>query len=418
MKRIEEETNRQTRSKNEERTDPHPGWRTLSVEECLDNRGHKRLPSLSLDKYQQKGEFPIIDQGSSQIAGWTDCEKAVITDELPVIVFGDHTRILKYVDFPFATGADGTKILRADEEILSPLFFYYALQNLQIPNRGYNRHYKYLRQLSLSFPSSKAEQLGIAHALRLMQSVKQARQRELTLERERKATLMEHLFRHGTRREPTQQTEIGAIPKSWEVKRLDTVAKLFSGGTPSRKRPDWWKGTIPWASPKDMKRVLLADAQEHLSEEAIKAGSRLVPAQTIFVVVRGMILAKDLPIALAEVPMAFNQDMKAVLPHNEHSSQFLLYALIWRKDELARQIGTSAHGTRRLGSSAVESLQVPVPSRSEQKEIAALLSASETRIDALERELPLREELYGAMLEQLMTGRLSAMALIEEHQAR
>jgi len=372
------------------------------------------LPSLSLDKYQQKGKFPIIDQGSSQIACWTDSEKTVIADDLPVIVFGDHTRVLKYVDFPFATGADGTKILRANEEILYPLFFYYALQSLQIPNKGYNRHYKYLRQLSLTLPTSKAEQRGIAHALRLVQTVKQARQRELTLERERKAALMEHLFRYGTRREPTKQTEIGAIPESWEVRRLDGVAKLLSGGTPSRRRADWWKGAIPWASPKDMKKVVLADTLEHLSEEAVKARSRLVPAQTIFVVVRGMILAKDLPIALAYVPMAFNQDMKAVLPHSEHSSRFLLYALIWRKDELARQIGTSAHGTRRLSTSALESLQVPVPSPSEQKEIASLLYASESKIDAVERELPLREELYRAMLEQLMTGRLPAMPLIEE----
>jgi len=116
--------------------------------------------------------------------------------------------------------------------------------------------------------------------------------------------------------------------------------------------------------------------------------------------------------------MAFNQDMKAVLPHSEHFSEFLLYALIWRKDELARQVGTSAHGTRRLSSSAVESLQIPVPSFKEQKEIARLLGASETKIEALEKEIPLHNELYRAMLEEMMTGRLSAVPLIEEPQPK
>ena len=114
--------------------------------------------------------------------------------------------------------------------------------------------------------------------------------------------------------------------------------------------------------------------------------------------------------------MAFNQDMKAVLPHSGHCSEFLLYALIWRKDELARQVGTSAHGTRRLSTSAVESLQLPVPSFKEQEEIARLLAASETKIALLEKEIPLYDELYRALLEEMMTGKLSAVPLIEEYQ--
>ena len=262
------------------------------------------------------------------------------------------------------------------------------------------------------------EQRAIARALETVQQAKEARERELDLERERKAALMEYVFTHGTRSEPTQQTEIGEIPQSWKVKPLSSVADLVSGGTPFRENADWWKGAIPWASPKDMKSVRLADTQEHVSEEGIENGSRLVPSGTIFIVIRGMILAKDTPIALAEVSMAFNQDMKAVLCHEEQSSEYLLNALIWRKDGLAKHIGTSAHGTRRISTAAVDSLQLPIPPPDEQIEIARILGLCEAKIVALEREIPLHEELFRAILEELMTGRVSALPLIEEHQAQ
>src|SRR5205085_6403377 len=133
----------------------------------------------------------------------------------------------------------------------------------------------------------------------------EARRRELDAERERKAALMEDLFTRGLRGELCQQTEIGPLPMSWSILRLNEMADSFSGGTPSKQRSEWWEGTIPWASPKDMKRPRLHDTQDHLTMEAIREGSRLVPAGTVFVVVRGMILAKDFPVAITEVPMSF-----------------------------------------------------------------------------------------------------------------
>ena len=262
------------------------------------------------------------------------------------------------------------------------------------------------------------EQRSIVRVLDAVHRAKHARQRELVLEGERKAALMEFLFTQGTCGDPTKQTEIGEIPQSWRVVPLDEIAELVSGGTPSRQSVDWWKGRIPWASPKDMKKLRLWDTEEHVSNAGLEAGSRLVPAQTIFIVIRGMVLAKDVPIAITEVPMAFNQDMKAVLPGEEVMPEFLLYALIWRKDGLTKYIGTSAHGTRRISTEAVGSLALPIPPLSEQAKIAELLRACDNRIDAIEREIPLHQELFQTMLEEMMTGRLSAVPLIEEHQAQ
>src|SRR5690349_17984486 len=135
------------------------------------------------------------------------------------------------------------------------------------------------------------------------------------------------------------------LPYDWEVARLADIAEMASGGTPSKRRPDYWQGSIPWASPKDLMRLRLNDTEDHISEEGLAEGSRLVPAGTIFMVVRGMILSKDLPVAMAMVPMAFNQDMKALKPNGRVDPDFLLYALVQHKDQLLPEIGTSAHGT-------------------------------------------------------------------------
>ena len=100
-----------------------------------------------------------------------------------------------------------------------PHFFYYALLNLKVPNKGYNRHYRYLREFSVVCPLLP-EQRAIAHVLQTIQDAKFTRQREIALERERKAALMDVLFSHGTKNEPRKQTEIGEIPESWEIVQL------------------------------------------------------------------------------------------------------------------------------------------------------------------------------------------------------
>lgn len=133
---------------------------------------------------------------------------------------------------------------------------------------------------------------------------------------------MRHLFTYGpvpvdtADKVPLKETEVGAIPEHWQIARLGQVAILSSGGTPSKLRPEWWNGPVPWASPKDLKRLRLYDVSDHISEEAARAGSRVAPAKSIFLAVRGMALAKDVPIAMALVPMAFNQDMKAIVARN------------------------------------------------------------------------------------------------------
>src|SRR5216683_1719237 len=106
-------------------------WIQVTVAEVLEPMplaGAAKIPSTA---YKPTGRYPVVDQGRRLVAGWTDDDDAVIDDPLPIVVFGDHTRALKFVDFPFARGADGTQILRPVTGV-DPLFFYYACRAIPL----------------------------------------------------------------------------------------------------------------------------------------------------------------------------------------------------------------------------------------------------------------------------------------------
>jgi type I restriction enzyme S subunit len=188
--------------------------------------------------------------------------------------------------------------------------------------------------------------------------------------------------------------------------KLGEVCTFISGGTPSKQKPEFWEGTIPWVSPKDMKRPRLHDVVDHISDEALEDGSRLAPAGSIFVVIRGMILAKDVPVALAEVPMAFNQDMKAIIPGERISSAFLLYSLGAFKRNLFEKVGRSAHGTMTLMSTEISKFAIPLPDRKTQNEIATALETVETKFEHHRRKHATLSALFRTLLHQLMTAQL------------
>ena len=102
--------------------------------------------------YLQEGSLAVIDQGQQQVGGYTDDQTMAFEGELPVVLFGDHTRSVKLVNHSFAVGADGIKIFRPAEGVRTKYLFYW-MKGAPIPDRGYGRHYQFLRQLSVPLPS-------------------------------------------------------------------------------------------------------------------------------------------------------------------------------------------------------------------------------------------------------------------------
>ena len=132
---------------------------------------------IKANEYYENGKYIIVDQGQNEVAGYTDLEKGLFT-EVPVIVFGDHTRIIKYINTPFFLGADGIKILRSKIKNANYKYLYYALKNAKIPNTGYNRHFKWLKKVEVEYPEIEKQSI-IVDILDNICHIINARQQEL-----------------------------------------------------------------------------------------------------------------------------------------------------------------------------------------------------------------------------------------------
>ena len=118
----------------------------------------KRVPrtlQIKTKDYLPDGTIPIIDQSREFIAGYTNLEDAIVLSETPVIVFGDHTRILKYIQFPFAKGADGTQLIISNTELMPEPLLYLSLLSVDLSNYHYARHFKYLKEEMIIIPSQE-----------------------------------------------------------------------------------------------------------------------------------------------------------------------------------------------------------------------------------------------------------------------
>lgn len=153
-------------------------WKTLPFEQALMDVSAGNV-KLQTDEYLPHGNFPIVDQGKALVAGYSDDPSALARVEAPIIVFGDHTRVFKYVDFPFCIGADGVRLLRPIDGIDTRYAFQF-LNAAAIPSAGYSRHFKFLKRIEVSFPPLD-EQRRIAAILDQADELRRARRKALQL---------------------------------------------------------------------------------------------------------------------------------------------------------------------------------------------------------------------------------------------
>lgn len=128
------------------------GWSTMPISEILDK--YPTTKRYETKEYLSCGKYPIIDQGDSYIVGFTNEIDHLLTRH-PAVLFGDHSTKVKFLDFDFARGADGTQILYTSNKAVSQYYLYLAVSALQIPNPGYSRHFKYLKELPIIIPDLK-----------------------------------------------------------------------------------------------------------------------------------------------------------------------------------------------------------------------------------------------------------------------
>lgn len=183
-----------------------------------------------------------------------------------------------------------------------------------------------------------------------------------------------------------QESSACELPQSWMWVPLGKLGILTGGGTPSTKNPDFWTGSIPWVSAKDMKQDRISDSIDHISEDAIKYSStRKIPQGAIIFVVRGMILNHTLPVAIIDKVVTINQDIKALIPENYDMSEYLFIAIKSVAKNILFSVKEATHGTRRIETPVLKNWAIPIPPLAEQQEIVRRVETLFKTADKIEQ---------------------------------
>jgi type I restriction enzyme M protein len=183
---------------------------------------------------------------------------------------------------------------------------------------------------------------------------------------------------------------------------LRQAGRWLSGGTPSRSRAEFWDGLFPWVSPKDMKQPLITDSEEHLSEAGRKESTE-VGSGALLVVIRGMILAHSFPVAIAQRNVAFNQDMKALVPSEAFSSKYLFHWFQWATPKVLGRISDSSHGTKRLAMEDLFEMKVPTPTLEDQSILVEQIEKLELAEVSAHKNIEALKLFWKAFLDRLVT---------------
>lgn len=179
-------------------------------------------------------------------------------------------------------------------------------------------------------------------------------------------------------------TWLGRIPAHWQTKPLGRCVTISGGSTPSKDNPLFWNGDVPWVSPKDMKRLLIDDSEDHISQVALRETRiALTPPHSILIVIRGMILIRDIPVGVNTVAVTINQDMKALRPAAYFDPLYLAHQLNAIRDAFFAIREESAHGTQCLRTELWKGLTVAIPPVDEQRRIVTFLDHETAKIDEL-----------------------------------
>jgi type I restriction enzyme S subunit len=207
---------------------------------------------------------------------------------------------------------------------------------------------------------------------------------------------------------------MSGLPENWAEVTLAEIGRWRGGGTPSKAKPEYWtRGTIPWVSPKDMKVSKLESAQDLITYAAV-AGSatNLIEEGSVMLVTRSGILSHSLPVAINMVPVALNQDIKAVTPHPVTDAAFLRLTFeCFERDILnaCRKGGTTVHS---IEFPALQAFRIPLPPLAEQKRIVAKIEELFSELDAGEESLRRARRQLGvyrqSLLKQAFEGKLTA----------
>lgn len=388
----------------------------------------KKLPQK---EYSQIGSIPVIDQGQDLIGGYSDQEELLSNTSLPCIVWGDHTKCVKFVDFPFIQGADGVKVI-SPTELIIPKFGFWTLKTITIPDKGYSRHFKFLSSSKFPLPPLSEQRRIVAKLDALFARTRQARE-----ELEHIPALIEHykqaILAAAFRGELTadwrknyQQTDLPdveanqgingdkafeapfTIPTGWKWMPLPKLGKLGRGKSRHRPRnePSLYGGPYPFVQTGEIRAAdgFLATYTKTYSEIGL-AQSKLWPVGTVCITIAANIAET----AILGIEACFPDSVVGLITDDTIClNRYAEYFLRTVREELDAFAPATAQKNINLGT--LSEVYMPLPPREEQDEIVRLVdelydSISTISLDA-EQAYRMLDYLERAVLAKAFRGEL------------
>ena len=329
--------------------------------------------------YLDAGLFPVIDQGQNMIIAFTnDASSLNPNDEY--ILFGDHTRFVKYYNGCFAQGADGLKILKVNSGIV-PRYFFFAFQNIEVPTRGYSRHWSIAKSLLIPIPSFEEQNRIVGILDTFTDSIENLKQ-QIAQRRKQFEFYRDQLL--------DLEGKEGV-----EMKTLGEIGKCCAGATPSTKIKAYWDGgIIPWMSSGEIHQGIVKYTSNFITQLGYNNSStKMLPINTVVIALAGQGKTRG-TVAITNIDLCTNQSLCGVIINRcDILNKYIYYYLKTRYQDLRRV--SSGDGTRGgLNLKMIASYKFPYIPLSEQQRIVSILDTFEASISNLEAQLAQRQKQY------------------------
>lgn len=296
------------------------GWTYKKFEECLVKV--PKTKQVQTSEYNSGTKYPIVSQEDKLVSGFCDDSSLLFHIDGPVVIFGDHTRALKYVDFDFVVGADGVKILIPKEFLKAKLLYYYLLW-YNVPSLGYSRHYKLLKEIRIPLPPLPVQQSIVSELDKINEliNLKKAQLSDLD-------NLAQSIF-YEMFGDPVENE------KGWEVKKLGNSFAIGAGGTPNKSVKEYWdNGTIPWIGSNMCQNCIITETDgRYITEEGLTHSSaKILDVNTVLVALVGATIGK---VALLKTRTSTNQNVAFIKVNEskEFVSEYVFFHLMNQHQE-------------------------------------------------------------------------------------
>jgi len=371
-------------------------WEIKEFEDCLEK-------VIYTNKIQRKdflvdGKYPIISQEQDFINGYWDNADDLFKVKKPIIIFGDHTQVIKYVDFNFVLGADGVKILQPINELI-PRFLYYFLHSINIRSLGYARHYRLLKEIKVSYPKSLSEQQCIVSIL----------DKAFAAIDEAKANAEQNLKNAKELFESYLQSIFENKGENWEVKKIREVCDLKSGTTISTSL-ERDKGDVLYTKVADMNlpenTVAINTSSRYVNSNEINQ-NQIIPVGAIIFPKRGGAIATNKKRQIIK-PTIVDLNTMAIIPGKEINKDYFFH---WFQLFDLNDISNGAN-IPQINYYSFNEVYIPYPLSLKEQQIIAHkldeLSVETKKLESIyQKKIEDLEELKKSILQKAFSGELS-----------